>query len=624
MNQENICENTIKEFILDPGNRIEEIIDYLSYCLDYNNEEVIKAIFKALFILLRHYENDSRVRADCLINFLDENIMDNIFREVEMIMNNIDELKRKVKNLKKKQQRAIEAPLDKLNKIYNNINDNLINNFDNKKLKCLEFLIFVEKNVDLVERYLKECKKLFYSDDSNKDDIFSLLIKKYIFLEQSDQREINYYFHIILLFFKSIHSSYILTNKDKYLDIIYKSGKIYKSHVSDLINLFNPKFKISLDEFGKYHNINFEFPNGILSEMYTFKSLNNERNNFTYQECITIDDKNALCLDDALYIEKNKDGTYNLYIHITDIPSFVPYDSLTNEEAEKRGESLYLSDMVIQMYPEFISNTACSLLPNNNRNVISYIFKLDPDFNLIEDEFDIVKAKIRVAHKMSYDEVDAILSNPSYSNLDQMLMNLCLFAIKRRNSNKFKELYRNYENFFRLRNHHESLQIDVSNAANIVHETMILTNYSIAKYFKELSLPYLFRMLSLPSENFIEDISNRIKDEEQGELLTNHFWENLKESYIKATYTSVPKFHCGLDLECYSHSTSPARRYADAIGQYIIHDLIFGGNLLDSNIYKWDYRVNKIVNYLNKRKHELEIFQEQYNYLCRKRRIRRK
>lgn len=196
--------------------------------------------------------------------------------------------------------------------------------------------------------------------------------------------------------------------------------------------------------------------------------------------------------------------------------------------------------------------------------------------------------------------------------------------IKRRNSNKFKELYRNYENFFRLRNHHESLQIDVSNAANIVHETMILTNYSIAKYFKELSLPYLFRMLSLPSENFIEDISNRIKDEEQGELLTNHFWENLKESYIKATYTSVPKFHCGLDLECYSHSTSPARRYADAIGQYIIHDLIFGGNLLDSNIYKWDYRVNKIVNYLNKRKHELEIFQEQYNYLCRKRRIRRK
>ena len=98
---------------------------------------------------------------------------------------------------------------------------------------------------------------------------------------------------------------------------------------------------------------------------------------------------------------------------------------------------------------------------------------------------------------MSYDEVDAILSNPSYSNLDQMLMNLCLFAIKRRNSNKFKELYRNYENFFRLRNHHESLQIDVSNAANIVHETMILTNYSIAKYFKELSLLYLFRMLSL-------------------------------------------------------------------------------------------------------------------------------
>ena len=69
----------------------------------------------------------------------------------------------------------------------------------------------------------------------------------------------------------------------------------------------------------------FEFPNIVLDELNTFKMDNEGRVNFTNQNCVTIDGENDMCLDDALYIEQNLDGSHTLYIHIADIPSFVPY-----------------------------------------------------------------------------------------------------------------------------------------------------------------------------------------------------------------------------------------------------------------------------------------------------------
>lgn len=625
MAQKDVNVKRIKEFILDDGNNIGEVIEYLEYylcdddyCYRQLESDVIRAVFKALFVLLRRYEGNNKTRVDYLISFLQIKTENNEFEELNKIKIEIEDLGRKVENLKNRQKDNIKKPLDRLQKIYNSIELNTNNTVNNAKLKRLEFLIFGERNIELIKRYLDSYDSSF--EQNNGYDIFSLIVEKYISLNSSNRKEINYYFHVILLFLKSNHGDTILENKNKYLSIIYKSSVKCKHHVIRLIKLLNSKFEVRLDEFGKQYNVNFEFPEVILNEVYTFKTLQNDRVNFTNQECVTIDGKGAKCLDDALYIERNTDGTYTLYVHITDIPSFVPYDSITNSEAKKRVESLYLCNSTIPMYPFFISEGTSSLLSNNNRNVISCIFKLDSDFNLLEDKFEVVKRKIKVAYNMSYEEVDCRLINPTNSKLDEMLINLCLFAVKRRGSNRYKEIYRYYENLFSRKSHHESYKIYESDAANIVHESMILTNYSIAKYFKDLSLPYIFRMLSVPGDNFIE---NKIKDGFQSNIFTENFLEELKTSYIKAIYTSFPSFHSGLKLECYSHSTSPARRYADAMGQYIIHDLIFDSHLSDSDIYKWEYRVEEIIKYLNKRKEELELFQKQYNYLSHKKMLKK-
>ena len=98
----------------------------------------------------------------------------------------------------------------------------------------------------------------------------------------------------------------------------------------------------------------------------------------------------------------------------------------------------------------------------------------------------------------------------------------------------------------------------------------------------------------------------------------------LKDSYIKPIYCEKPTYHNGLNLECYSHSTSPARRYIDSLGQYIIHDLVIDQNICDKNIETWEYRIHNSVQYINDKKEENELFGNEYNYLKTKRLIKEK
>ena len=170
-----------------------------------------------------------------------------------------------------------------------------------------------------------------------------------------------------------------------------------------------------------------------------------------------------------------------------------------------------------------------------------------------------------------------------------MIKKLYLFAMQSKKANNAKEKYRILENLNNYSNHHESTRIGFSASANIVHEAMILVNYSVANYFKMASLPYIYR---------------------------NTILENSQEmESVKSFYSNVPDYHLGLKLDCYSHSTSPARRYADSFGQYIIHDFVFDNNVCAGNIYNWEELAKEISDYLNVRKKETEMFQNEYRIL---------
>lgn len=608
----------IKKYVLNVENDLEGLTEFLEE--DYKN--TTEGIFNALFILMHHYDQN-KTRVQQLIHLIEITLLGKTSKELKGLTNQIINFDSKVNTLKLKDRIVIREPINQIHEIFLTINRNA-DVVPNEKVKYLSFQIFQEKNIPLIESFLKENQGILSSRNKEGENIFDILLKQYLYLDEKNIEEIAYYYHIILLFLNSSCRKEIIHNKEKYLDFIKKSKLECREHIIRLIELFDPNYQVTLDKIEKRYHVNFDFFSSVLEEMNTFKMDNTNRINFLHQECITIDGESTTCLDDALYLEKNLDGTYTLYVHITDIPSFVPYQSIVDMEAKKRAETIYLRDRKISLYPEIISDGICSLIPNNHRNVISYIFHLDSNFSLIEDDFSFVKGKIQVKHRLTYQSADQIIFGEENTSLAVMLKRLVLFAEVRKKGNIIRDIYREYQNAIDFDPNHESFKTSVSPSANIVHETMVLTNYQIGKYFKDSSLPYLYRKIDLPSESFIQEQLLKLKNLDPSFLKNKEYYQKIKDSYTKAQYTDKPVYHKGQNLECYSHSSSPARRYADAFNQYLLYDLIF--NHLNNNqiIYKWEYQLHDLAYYLNQKKKENEVFSSHYNYLSSKNLIKKK
>ena len=82
---------------------------------------------------------------------------------------------------------------------------------------------------------------------------------------------------------------------------------------------------------------------------------------------VTIDGADAKDFDDAVYCEKSAKGTWKLYVAIADVDFYVKPDSVLDQEAKERGNSVYFPKQVIPMLPYKLSNNLCSLKPNVDR-----------------------------------------------------------------------------------------------------------------------------------------------------------------------------------------------------------------------------------------------------------------
>ncbi len=162
----------------------------------------------------------------------------------------------------------------------------------------------------------------------------------------------------------------------------------------------------------KEHNLPSTFPELVVQEAKRFENKVDKKDipnrvDFRDKEIFTIDGEDAKDLDDAVRVEKLKNGNYRLEVHIADVSFYVRENSLLDNEALIRGTSVYMLGRVIPMLPRELSNGICSLNAGEDRFTLSCLMEIDEKGKVVASE--IVKGIIKVTERMSYTDVQAIL-----------------------------------------------------------------------------------------------------------------------------------------------------------------------------------------------------------------------
>lgn len=318
-------------------------------------------------------------------------------------------------------------------------------------------------------------------------------------------------------------------------------------------------------------------------ELINLKDLTNEL-------IVTVDGIEAKDLDDAISVKKNNDDTYTLGVHIADVSNYVYQYSAIDKEAFNRGTSVYLTDYVIPMLPHALSNGICSLNPDVIRLTISVEMKIDSKGDVID--YDIFESYIKSKHRLNYDDVNAYFNgNHEYPEDLSIMLNNALELSKILQKNKEDRGALDLDvGEAKIIVDNKGKPIDVvlrkqDKAEKLIEDFMIAANETVATHIYWQSLPFVYRVHDKPRQarfnefcKLIEPLGYKIRGERNGvhplelQSLLNRIKDQgihdivstlLLRSMSKAIYSPENIGHFGLASKCYTHFTSPIRRYPD-------------------------------------------------------------
>lgn len=314
---------------------------------------------------------------------------------------------------------------------------------------------------------------------------------------------------------------------------------------------------------------------------------------------ITIDGENAKDFDDAISIKKTEYG-YILYVHIADVGYFVPWDSLLDKEARKRGTSVYFPDRVIPMLPKELSEDLCSLKPKVERPT----FTVEIFFNERGERLNasFYPSFIKSTARMTYTSVKKILIDrdpAERTKYNHLLNDLEIMAELARllRQNRLQRGSLDFdlpepEVLLDLQGKPEMIiRAERTFAHMIIEEFMIAANEAVAEYLEGLGVPTLYRIHEKPDPLKLEELSRVIKNLTGKSIIKKaSFASIIKEmkgrpeeeiiNYIilrslkQARYSPQNVGHFGLASESYTHFTSPIRRYPDLVVHRILRDVL--------------------------------------------------
>ena len=328
------------------------------------------------------------------------------------------------------------------------------------------------------------------------------------------------------------------------------------------------------------------------------------RTDFRDRTVVTIDGEHARDFDDAISIEKLKNGNYWLGVHIADVAHYVQEGSALDQEAYDRGTSVYFPERAVHMFPSELATGVCSLNPHVDRLVQSCLMEVNARGDVVR--YEMHDGVIRSDARMTYTAVNAILTEQDpetiakYRELGPMFELMReLFEIlnarrHRRGSVDFDlpeaQVVLNEEGFI------EDIIASERNVAHrLIEEFMLLANETVAGHLEEKGMPTLYRIHEPPDplkvlqfEEFINPFGFSLGAGDNS-VRPTHFQKLVEKirgnpaerpiaflmlrTMQKARYDPMNVGHFGLAAETYAHFTSPIRRYPDLVVHRTLREL---------------------------------------------------
>ncbi|MFA6861749.1 MAG: VacB/RNase II family 3'-5' exoribonuclease [Bacilli bacterium] len=361
-----------------------------------------------------------------------------------------------------------------------------------------------------------------------------------------------------------------------------------------------------------------DFPDEVVNEAKALPTEVTEeekqgRTDFRDHCVVTIDGDDAHDFDDAVEGRRFGKG-YEVVVHIADVTNYVKPTHPLDDEAIRRGTSIYVADRVVPMLPFELSNGICSLNPGVDRLVLSVTMDVDALGNVFNTKVE--KGLIRSHGRLTYNKVNAYFEGKDCEYSQEIkdtlsILHECSSAIRKRRELQGAMRLDSTELKFNL--DENGVPTDVikevqGESEKMIEDLMIIANCSVAKALKHAEIPVLYRVHEFPPleklslfKDFIKKMDPRLaitfpRTADLSGARLNDFLDGIKDDGLrsaishmmlralaKARYCPDELGHFGLAELDYCHFTSPIRRYPDDIIHRLVKDY-----LIDQKSFDYD------------------------------------
>ena len=373
------------------------------------------------------------------------------------------------------------------------------------------------------------------------------------------------------------------------------------------------------------YQIKYEFDPEVIEQLDSIpEEISDEdkqgRRDLTGQTIFTIDGDDTKDIDDAISVEKLENGHYKLGVHIADVSYYVKEGSPLDLEAMERGTSVYLVDRVIPMLPHKLSNGICSLNPDVERLAMSCVMEIDENGKTVD--YEIFESVIKSRIQMTYKKVNKILNHEETPEGYEPYVNDLLLMKELADIIRKAKIERGYIDFdtdeAKILVDENCVPYDVTlrdrgPGEKLIEDFMIQANECVATHIFYMELPFVYRVHEYPKEDKIksfltfvsslgynvpsnikdlspksmQNLLNFLKDKKEYKVLSSQLLRNMQ----KAVYMPQNIGHYGLASKCYTHFTSPIRRYPDTTVHRLLRTYLFNNKMDNDTIKHWEEKL---------------------------------